>query len=88
MDCCSGNEEQTASTFSLIFNKIQVWIFSVLNGDFLNHNQKESDKDADSEDTQNIVVSVLFLIHVTVVFFFLAHHCTPRGVAQGRTNYY
>ena len=85
MDCC-GNEEQNASTFGLIFAKIQAWIFSILNGDILNPDLDSTEKE-NVEETHNVVVSILFVIHITVVFFFLAHHCTPRGVAQGRTNY-
>ena len=77
MDCC-GNEEQTASTFGAIFAKCQSWFNNFLEGDIFS---SENDKEG------NLIVSVLFIFHVTFVFFFLAHHCVPRGAVQIRATF-
>ena len=74
MISCCDNEEQTAYTFGTIFNKVQNWIIQLLNGDLQN-----------DEDFKNITVSILFLVHVTIVFVFLAHHCSTR---VNRANYF
>ena len=70
MDCCSGEDStpENPSTFSQIVSKIQETLVSILNGDFQS-----------SEDSNNVIVSVLFFVHITVVVIFLAHHCSSRG---------
>jgi hypothetical protein len=91
VDCCA--DEQTLSTFGQVVAKCQSWIFSFLEGNILSDNYgdqissgSESTEDVDN-DRQNIIVSVLFLLHIAVVVFFLARHCSPRG-APGGASYY
>ena len=75
ISCCDNEDEQTASTFGNIFDKAQDWIIQVINGGNPNA----------GEGTQNVIVSILFLVHITIVFCFLAHHCSTR---VNRANYY
>lgn len=83
LECCSGDSGETPGTFGQIASKAQNWIVQLLNGDLF------KDKGSDNEDeAQNVIVSILFLVHVTVVFFFLAHHCTARGGTVGRANFH
>ncbi len=83
MACC-GDEDNTATTLGAVNGKIFSWLDSISRGSLWS----ESSDEEDNEDRQNVIVSVLFLLHVCVVFFFLAHHCTPRGIAQPRVNYH
>ena len=82
MACCE-NEEQTASTFGQMFGKCQALLNYFLEGDIFNFsNFAITDKDDDSN--QNVIVTILFVVHIAFVFCFLAHHCTPRGGSQTR----
>ena len=74
ISCCDNEDEQTASTFGDIFDKAQDWIIQVITGT----------PNAGEESTQNVIVSILFLVHITIVFCFLAHHCSTR---VNRDNY-
>ena len=84
MDCC-GDDSSTVSvrvqvqqsTFAQIFNRIHSLVYSILDGSILNE-ELEADPNM-KQERHEAIVSLLFILHLTVVFFFIAHHCTPQA---------
>ena len=65
IDCC-GSEDQNSSTFGQIVSKCQSWIFTILNGDIFSRTDgsvENTENLNENEETQNVIVSILFLIH-------------------------
>ena len=81
MDCCENEELITSSTFAQIFGNCQSWLKKILDGEIF------SSESENEEDQQNVIVSILFIFHITFVLFFLAHHCRPRGTVQNRQTF-
>lgn len=61
MNCCSGDEKASQDTFNAIAEEI-VALFG-LNG-------------LDYSHLRDVVVTVLFVVHVAMVIIFLWSHCT------------
>ena len=84
MDCC-GEDSSTVSvsvqqsTFAQIFNRIHSLVYSILDGSILKEDSEANNDPSVKEERHEAIVSLLFILHVTVVFFFIAHHCTPRA---------